>query len=273
MIPAAQITHWRQTAPWASDDDVEQDLVISRAIVDIFANDYLRERLAFRGGTALHKLMLAPATRYSEDIDLVFMRNEGIGPIFDQTRTALSWIDTKPQRDKRLFPKLYFRFITAGGTPRKIKVEIATREAFSALRAIEVPYEVSSPFYQGSARVRTYTIEELLATKLRALYQRQKGRDLYDLWYAARQRPIDFARVYALFVEYWAATGLPQLRRNVVVQNARAAWGVAEASARPAGRPRSRAARRSARARRSPRRVPRLRRRRRGSPAGRSRRR
>jgi len=57
MIPRAFITHWRSRAPWALDEQVEQDLVISRAIVEIFSDVELGEALAFRGGTALHKVI------------------------------------------------------------------------------------------------------------------------------------------------------------------------------------------------------------------------
>ena len=56
MIPRAYITEWTQYAPWKTNEQVEQDLVICRALVDIFSNDYLAKELAFRGGTALHKL-------------------------------------------------------------------------------------------------------------------------------------------------------------------------------------------------------------------------
>jgi hypothetical protein len=71
MIPRAAITAWRPSAPWSTDAQVEQDLVLSRAIVEIFSDPTLASALVFRGGTALHKLFLAPAQRYSEDIDLV----------------------------------------------------------------------------------------------------------------------------------------------------------------------------------------------------------
>ena len=53
MIPKAYITEWRATAPWSQDAWVEQDLVISRALVAMFGVDEIAERLAFRGGTAL----------------------------------------------------------------------------------------------------------------------------------------------------------------------------------------------------------------------------
>jgi len=56
MIPRDYITAWRTEAPWVEDAQVEQDLVISRALVEIYSNPLLCEALAFRGGTALYKL-------------------------------------------------------------------------------------------------------------------------------------------------------------------------------------------------------------------------
>jgi predicted nucleotidyltransferase component of viral defense system len=219
LIPLAQITHWRQTAAWASDDDVEQDLVISRSIVDIFATPFLRERLAFRGGTALHKLLLTPPTRYSEDIDLVLLAQEGVGGVFDATRKALSWLNDRPRTNISRFATMYFPFETNAGTIRRLKVEIATRESFSTSRVVSIPFSVSSPLLDGKAEVRTYSIEELLATKFRALYQRKKGRDLYDIWWAAQEKKVDFDRVYELFLEYWKNDKNVPLRRSEVRAN------------------------------------------------------
>jgi predicted nucleotidyltransferase component of viral defense system len=71
MIPQAYIIEWSNNVPWSTNEQVEQDLVICRALVAIFNDDFLAENLAFRGGTALHKLFLSPQPRYSEDIDLV----------------------------------------------------------------------------------------------------------------------------------------------------------------------------------------------------------
>jgi predicted nucleotidyltransferase component of viral defense system len=59
------------------------------AIIELFSRPVLREQLAFRGGTALHKLFLKPATRYSEDIDLVQMKPGAIGPVMDGVHEAL----------------------------------------------------------------------------------------------------------------------------------------------------------------------------------------
>ncbi|KKR74282.1 MAG: Nucleotidyl transferase, PF08843 family [Parcubacteria group bacterium GW2011_GWB2_40_8] len=71
MIPQRYLEEWKTQAPWPANAQVEQDLIITRALVEIFSDDLLKNALAFRGGTALHKLYLQPQARYSEDIDLV----------------------------------------------------------------------------------------------------------------------------------------------------------------------------------------------------------
>jgi predicted nucleotidyltransferase component of viral defense system len=71
VIAADFIVEWRAQAPWPEDHQVEQDLLLSRALVEMFQEPEVSGILAFRGGTALHKLYLTPARRYSEDLDLV----------------------------------------------------------------------------------------------------------------------------------------------------------------------------------------------------------
>lgn len=101
MIPVAFIAEWRKHAPWSQSAWVEQDLVISRALVEMFRVPAVAERLAFRGGTALHKLYLTPAARYSEDIDLVQVTQEPIGETLDFVRTTLDpWLG-EPRRVRK----------------------------------------------------------------------------------------------------------------------------------------------------------------------------
>jgi|SRR5580704_4831284 hypothetical protein len=68
MIPMMNIIAWSNIVPWAELRQVEQDLIISRAIVDLFSDPFLREQLLFRGGTSLNKLHFPAPIRYSEDI-------------------------------------------------------------------------------------------------------------------------------------------------------------------------------------------------------------
>ena len=64
MIPAMNIIAWANVAPWAEQRQIEQDLLISRAIVELFADDFLQEELLFRGGTALNKLHFPAPRRF-----------------------------------------------------------------------------------------------------------------------------------------------------------------------------------------------------------------
>jgi len=100
-------------------------------------------------------------------------------------------------------------------TPLKLKVEIKTREHFSVLDPRRVPFRVDSPWYSGSADVLTYQPEELLGTKLRALYQRKKGRDLFDLSEAlAHLADLDAARIVQCLTRYMENDGLRVSRRE-----------------------------------------------------------
>src|SRR5207253_9329172 len=99
VIPLAYVQAWRTRAPWVQTDQVEQDLVLSRAIIDIYSEPALAAGLAFRGGTILHKVVLQPTARYSEDVDLVQVVPGDIGPIIDAIRRRLDpWLGV-PRRD------------------------------------------------------------------------------------------------------------------------------------------------------------------------------
>lgn len=210
MIPRAYITEWREHAPWGQSTWVEQDLVISRAIVEIFANDDLAQRLAFRGGTALYKLHLLPPARYSEDIDLVQTRAEPIGATFDIVRSVLDpWLG-EPRRvlkDGRV--NLVYRFLSEEDSPvqRRLKVEINSREHFAELGWVQVPFRIENRWFAGEAQVTTFHPDELLATKLRALYQRRKGRDLFDLAHALQRQLVDPEVLLRCFHRYMADGG------------------------------------------------------------------
>ena len=65
-----------------------------------------------------------------------------------------------------------------------------------------MPFRVESPWWTGQAQVRTFQLAELIATKLRALYQRSKGRDLFDVWLALTVTGLDAEEVLAAFGPY-----------------------------------------------------------------------
>ena len=200
MIPQAYITAWRKKAPWQEDFQVEQDLVIERSLMAIYGDPYLKERLAFRGGTALHKLYLSPAARYSEDIDLVQITAEPFGPIMDKLREVLSFLGDDPiRKQKKHNNTLIYRFGSEGGIPLRLKVEVNCREHHTIYGVQEVKYVMDSGWYNGEVLIPTYELSELLGTKMRALYQRRKGRDLFDMWFAITQTKVEPDKI----IEAW----------------------------------------------------------------------
>jgi len=196
MIPQAYITAWRSKAPWQENFQVEQDLVIERALMAIYEDSFLKERLAFRGGTALHKLHLAPAARYSEDIDLVQIKSEPFGAVIDRLREVLLFLGDKPiRKQKQHNNTLIYRFDSEDGVPLRLKVEVNCREHHTIYGVQEVTYRMDSEWYKGEVSIPTYELAELLGTKMRAMYQRSKGRDLFDMWYAMIQTGADPSKI------------------------------------------------------------------------------
>lgn len=208
MIPAMNIIAWGNVAPWAEQRQVEQDLIISRAVVELFADDFLKEEMRFRGGTALNKLHFPAPLRYSEDIDLVRMTRGRIGPILSRVREILEpWLGDAEFEQSRVAPKLIFRAQAEDGTvvPLRLKVEISTRETEAYDKPCSIRHAVENPWFTGEAAIPTYSREEMLATKMRALLQRDKGRDLFDLSHAlAVFDELDAGRVIEIFRRYLA---------------------------------------------------------------------
>lgn len=205
MIPQAYITEWSQQVPWQTSEQVEQDLVICRALVEIFSDEWLNQRLAFRGGTALHKLYLQPQPRYSEDIDLVQVRAEPIKGTVQRLQAALSFLGDSAVKPRRAGFQIISRFDSEfpPSIRLRLKVESNTREHFTVHGYTQFPFEVKSSWFNGSCDLTTYQLEELLGTKLRALYQRSKGRDLYDMYIALTQRPdLDIEALLHSYREY-----------------------------------------------------------------------
>ena len=204
MIDRSSIMAWNAVAPWTDMAMVEQDLIICRALVDIFSDDFLRHELAFRGGTALHKLYLQPQPRYSEDIDLVQITPGPIKPILYRLGEILNWMPDRVVKPKRYNNTMLFRMESEFPPvqPIRLKIEINCYEHFNVLGLRHIPFEVKNKWFSGKCLLTTYTYEELLGTKLRALYQRKKGRDLFDLQVALTKRQADVYKVLECYNHY-----------------------------------------------------------------------
>jgi predicted nucleotidyltransferase component of viral defense system len=210
MIPQQAVVAWRKQAPWSVDSMVEQDLVISRALVELFNHPPISESVAFRGGTALYKLHMLPSARYSEDIDLVQIRAEPIGETLDLIRRLLdAWLGTPKRVLKEGRVNLLYRFTSedVSPVPMRLKIEINTREHFAELGYHSVPFSVQSQWFSGDAQITTFDFNELLGTKLRALYQRKKGRDLFDCGWRSRAENCSQNDCFSALTATWPTAG------------------------------------------------------------------
>jgi predicted nucleotidyltransferase component of viral defense system len=185
--------------------------------VAIFQDKFLANNLAFRGGTALHKLYLQPQPRYSEDIDLVQITAEPFGPIIDKIKEQLAFLGQPKVKIKANNNTLVYRFESefAPVQTLSLKVETNCREHFAVLGYQKFPFEVNSSWFQGKCEITTYEFEELLGTKLRALYQRRKGRDLYDMFKALTIHPnLDTDKLLFCYQKYMAfVVGIPPTKQ------------------------------------------------------------
>ena len=172
----------------------------------------LKVVLVFRGGTALYKLHTTPAPRYSEDIDLVQASPEPIGPVMTEIRKKLDpWLGQPKRKQGQGRVTITYRFHSESvpTTPLKLKLEINTREHFSVKGITSRTFQFNSSWYSGGiVDIPTYELEEIMGTKLRALYQRKKGRDLFDLWYVFKHLSLDKKTVIDIFRHYIDKQGI-----------------------------------------------------------------
>jgi len=203
MIPEAFIEEWKANAPWQTLAMIEQDMVISKALVELYNHPKINDSLIFRGGTALNKLYINPPARYSEDIDLVQIKSEPIGKTIDAIRSVLDpWLGKPNRKLTERSAKLVYRFESIDKTTTKLKIEINTTEHFHVQKPKAASFSMNSEWFSGNTQIITYELEELIATKLRALYQRRKGRDLFDLWLVLKQNLVDVNKVISIFKRY-----------------------------------------------------------------------
>ena len=219
LIPRSHIQAWSTRAPWPDLRQVEQDLIISRALCDLFNAPALKGKIAFRGGTAIHKLLFERPLRYSEDIDLVQTRAEPIGATVDAIRNALSWLGKCNRARAGHSMHIVFKFAPeiAPQTTLKLKVEVNTREHAGLHGLKSYPFEVANDWHRAKTEIASFTPEEMFGTKLRALLQRSKNRDIFDLHYGLEHLAIDDDKLVACFHHYLKLEG-QQITRAMAEQ-------------------------------------------------------
>jgi predicted nucleotidyltransferase component of viral defense system len=205
VIPRAALIQWGTHTPWPTEADIEQDLIMSRLIIEIARHPLLGAEFVMRGGTCLHKLHLPAPLRYSEDLDYNRRSETGIKEYVDAIETiarALGIANLTVDRGPMMFTVRLRTDSTDGLRPIRIKVETNMRETKACYPTVMRPYNVLSTWWSGAANVPTFEIAELMGTKLRALCQRNRGRDLFDLWLVFTQTNTDDERIVAALRHY-----------------------------------------------------------------------
>lgn len=132
--------------------------------------------------------------------------NEGpIKPILKRIGEIISFFEEdRVVKSKANNNTIFYRYSSeySPEVRQRIKIEINCREHFNVLGWKLNDFDLKNEWFDGKAQIRTYQIDELLGTKLRALYQRNKGRDLFDLFYAGKLAEIDKEKLIVCYKRY-----------------------------------------------------------------------
>lgn len=216
MISDALRTYWSEDAGWLTEVQVEQDLWLHLLLIGIYSRPQLANELIFWGGTALHMLHLTDQggrrMRYSEDLDFLRRTAGGIGPVLTPLGEMIKGGGMEYRYDTRTsYPKAWAAIpTTTRDEPLRVKFEFNARERDLALGSVVHRSEVSIPeelvvpgWSEGVVSIPTPALDEQAAFKLRALWERDKGRDLFDLWAALTHGGANPDTVSGIFNDYY----------------------------------------------------------------------
>jgi predicted nucleotidyltransferase component of viral defense system len=200
MITALDIRE--RAGEWGlSPDVVEKDYVLGWLLAAIGADPLLGRTFVFKGGTCLKKCYFE-TYRFSEDLDFTLVEGapsdpESLATAFRRVAERLqsvAGLELPPElfrfevyQNPRGRPSIEGRVSYRGPLPRsgsipRIKLDLTADEVLvrpSVLRPVWHPYPDASAM--GRATVRSYSYDELFGEKLRALVERTRPRDLYDV--------------------------------------------------------------------------------------------
>jgi predicted nucleotidyltransferase component of viral defense system len=223
------------SVPWPELYQVEQDLLLSLSMRAIFDDPFLSAQVAMRGGTVLHKIHLAPAARYSEDIDLVVVGKRPevhirkalmrvLRPVLGKEKSS-AWATlrlavrnaAKPSRILRCIYRV--PSVSVPGRELTVEVETNVSERLPKYPLQRLPLALNIRGQSLESTIVSYNINEMLGTKMRALFQRRKGRDLFDLYWALTTEsalPVKVDDVVSAFQHYMREEGTKVPRAEFV---------------------------------------------------------
>lgn len=205
MIPISFVTEWSKNVPWQTMEQVEHDLLICQILGLLFKNCSIADSLIFRDGTALNKVYLQDQARFSSTINLVKLTKEPMDELVQKLVALLAVLGHSIIKLGKNFCSILLQLNTESNAvkPINLKIDINNTENFTILGNKKIPFEVNSPWFNDKCELNTYHLEELLGLKLRALYHRKKGRDLFDIYKALVKYPLlDLDKVIFCYHNY-----------------------------------------------------------------------
>lgn len=166
---------------------VEKDYFLTLLLEGISQNDFLRKHLVFKGGTALRKICFKHY-RYSEDLDFTLITTISRGEIIEELQKVFDYLrkehnaelKIKESYGKDWFHDIKIQFTGLKGIKNTITMDLISDEIIADKTSEE---EIFNPYYKKKILLQVYSLEEILAEKLRSLLQRTRVRDYYDVWY------------------------------------------------------------------------------------------
>jgi predicted nucleotidyltransferase component of viral defense system len=191
------------------DRVIEKDYVLSWLLIAIAENE-LRHRLAFKGGTALKKCYYSDY-RFSEDLDFTLIVDLSHDALVNDFKDLFPWLGRQVNlilsmrsAEQSIFESTtllidYVGPLRAQLGSRNLKVDV-TRGELLLYPPLERPLQASYSDYPAAVTVPTYTLEEILTEKLCALMGRTEPRDLYDVYWLFEWSDVDTSFLPANFV-------------------------------------------------------------------------
>jgi len=185
---------------------IEKDYVLGWLLFGLTKID----GLAFKGGTALAKVYFPQTWRLSEDLDFAFAGAD-FGPVI----ASMEGIFAELKKTSGITFSLKNRFSNPEYLQLKIgydavigknwaKIDITKENVLAGVHALQLRKTYSN---YPDFTVRVESLEEIFAEKLRALLERNKSRDYYDIW---RLGSMDFRKsaIKDLFEKKCALKGI-----------------------------------------------------------------
>jgi len=186
-------------------DIVEKDYVLGWILYSVSSSS-LSKHFAFKGGTALSKVYFPSQWRLSEDLDFTLLGEADWQDIAKSLSEEVPSIMGRESRIPLTLNKIPFtnpnylqsRFQYIGPVSKNtVKIEVSKERFVGDVLQKEVAQLFDCPRFT----VHVYSLENILSEKIRALLERGKVKDYYDVWRLLKTESFDYDKVRKLFLQ------------------------------------------------------------------------